>query len=557
MAEASKIGIVIQARLDEQASLTTIKKQLESIQGKLKNIGLDVKFNFDDSVVAKINKEVENTAKKQEQQQKKLTNQRLSDEQKIAAAQQRNAEKNAAAQIKAIATARKAAESWKSGSYDVPELNRLYERDYKNQVKSFQQRQANEEKIASQREKIINRLYQKDYQNQVRTYQLRYKNEISIAQIREKEMLAAEQKIAQFRRKYADVGYDEAELRRILDIEERINKARQQEGNLTQNVRQQISLMRREMSMFEDSVRATQTQMRATSAAAERELAITRQIERARLDANNLMSRFQTRYSGVNYDEAELRRILNIEERINLARRQGGNIQANISHQIQMMRREMTQFENAVRATQAQMRGLNAQSVSLLGSIKRFVQFYVVGDIFMQAERAVRSMYTTVRDLDTAMVEVKKVTKETEEAYARFLDRAAETSAKIGTTTKDFVNAAAEFARTGKTLAESQELAETAVIYTKVSQNLTGADAAQVLVSTMAAFADQGLKSIDIIDKLNNVSNKYSISNEGLGEALKRSASAMREANNTLDETIALITAANTISQDPEMVGVF
>lgn len=36
---------------------------------------------------------------------------------------------------------------------------------------------------------------------------------------------------------------------------------------------------------------------------------------------------------------------------------------------------------------------------------------------------------------------------------------------------------------------------------------------------------------------------------------MERSASSMRAANNTIDETIALITAANTVVQDPDSVG--
>lgn len=50
-------------------------------------------------------------------------------------------------------------------------------------------------------------------------------------------------------------------------------------------------------------------------------------------------------------------------------------------------------------------------------------------------------------------------------------------------------------------------------------------------------------------------SNNFSISSGGIGEALKRSASSLATANNTLDESIALITAANTVVQDPEKVG--
>lgn len=41
----------------------------------------------------------------------------------------------------------------------------------------------------------------------------------------------------------------------------------------------------------------------------------------------------------------------------------------------------------------------------------------------------------------------------------------------------------------------------------------------------------------------------------GIGEALTRSASSLAVANNSLDESIALITAANTVVQNPEVVG--
>ena len=40
-----------------------------------------------------------------------------------------------------------------------------------------------------------------------------------------------------------------------------------------------------------------------------------------------------------------------------------------------------------------------------------------------------------------------------------------------------------------------------------------------------------------------------------VGEGLKRSSSAMVSANNDLNETISLITAANIITQNPETVG--
>jgi hypothetical protein len=49
--------------------------------------------------------------------------------------------------------------------------------------------------------------------------------------------------------------------------------------------------------------------------------------------------------------------------------------------------------------------------------------------------------------------------------------------------------------------------------------------------------------------------NNYAISSGGLGEALKRSASSLAAANNSLHESAAMITAANEVAQNPEKVG--
>ena len=49
--------------------------------------------------------------------------------------------------------------------------------------------------------------------------------------------------------------------------------------------------------------------------------------------------------------------------------------------------------------------------------------------------------------------------------------------------------------------------------------------------------------------------NKFAITSAGIGDALQRSASALFEGGNTLDEAIALITTANQVVQNPEVVG--
>ena len=49
--------------------------------------------------------------------------------------------------------------------------------------------------------------------------------------------------------------------------------------------------------------------------------------------------------------------------------------------------------------------------------------------------------------------------------------------------------------------------------------------------------------------------NQFSISSAGIGDALKRSASSLKASGNTIDESIAMITAANVVVQDPDVIG--
>ena len=60
-----------------------------------------------------------------------------------------------------------------------------------------------------------------------------------------------------------------------------------------------------------------------------------------------------------------------------------------------------------------------------------------------------------------------------------------------------------------------------------------------------------------LLRKSNNIDrgNKFAITSRGIGEALRLSASALNEGGNSLDESIALITAANEVVNDPSSVG--
>lgn len=189
---------------------------------------------------------------------------------------------------------------------------------------------------------------------------------------------------------------------------------------------------------------------------------------------------------------------------------------------------------------------------------EKFSTWFSITQVIMGAYRVVRKMVSAVVELDTAMTELKKVTDETDSTYERFLVNAATRAKQLGATLSDTVTATADFARLGYGIEDAEKLADAAIIYKNVGDGIKDiSEASESIIATMQAYSDE-INPEDvmlIVDKFNEVGNKYAISSEGVGEALLRSAAAMNAANNSLDETIALATAANTIVQDPEKVG--
>lgn len=169
---------------------------------------------------------------------------------------------------------------------------------------------------------------------------------------------------------------------------------------------------------------------------------------------------------------------------------------------------------------------------------------------------SLRQIYQNVVDIDTAMTELKKVTNETDDTYQSFLTEAGTRAKNIGTDVSSIVNATADYARLGYSLSDATKLADVSAIYYNVGDDLDSFDkATENIVGTMKAFNIQADDAISLVDKLNNVSNNYAVSSGDLGDILQRSASAMEAAGNTLDQTIALGTAMNSVIQNAETTG--
>ena len=171
-------------------------------------------------------------------------------------------------------------------------------------------------------------------------------------------------------------------------------------------------------------------------------------------------------------------------------------------------------------------------------------------------QQGLQEVIANVSNLDHALVELRKVTDETENAYNQFLDSAAVKARELGTSIADYTESAAEWAQGGYTFEEADQLAYVATLYKNVGDGIdSAAQSSEYLISILRGFGLQAEDALSVVDKINEVSNKTAISAQGLGEALTRSAAALSSAGNDLDESLALAAGANSIIQDPDRVG--
>lgn len=220
----------------------------------------------------------------------------------------------------------------------------------------------------------------------------------------------------------------------------------------------------------------------------------------------------------------------------------------------------LDRLEAQIKNSTAQIRSMGLASKSLgdtlLSNAKKFTSWLGVSQLIMAAYNSLRKMVVAVRDVDTAMTELKKVTEETDTTYANYLENAINRAKELGATVADTVTASADFARLGYTLDEAAALADAALVYKNVGDGIEDiSTASESIISTMKAFGIEAENAMLIVDKFNEVGNNFAISSKGVGDALLRSASALASGNNSLDESIALITTANNVVQDADKVG--
>lgn len=128
----------------------------------------------------------------------------------------------------------------------------------------------------------------------------------------------------------------------------------------------------------------------------------------------------------------------------------------------------------------------------------------ILGTMIYRVIGYFKSMLTTVEEVNTSMVKLKRVTSETNDSYSKFLKSATQSAKELSSTITDVIDAVASFSRLGYNIDDATILGNIATMYSNVGY-IDIDTATSDLVTAMKAFNIEAENSISIVNAFNDV----------------------------------------------------
>lgn len=169
---------------------------------------------------------------------------------------------------------------------------------------------------------------------------------------------------------------------------------------------------------------------------------------------------------------------------------------------------------------------------------------------FYRVIGTIKSAVNMVKELDSALMEVRKVAAKPLSELKEWQKGTFEQADEVGTTGKQLQQSTAAWLRLGKSFSESQEAAKASSWLLNVSEFKSIDDATTALVSMKQAYNDLSFE--DIIDKLNNVGDHFSSATDQLASGLQNAGAVLKTQGNDIDKSLALLTAGKSLPDSME-----
>ena len=208
----------------------------------------------------------------------------------------------------------------------------------------------------------------------------------------------------------------------------------------------------------------------------------------------------------------------------------------------------------------AESKKLGLESKNLLDVFEKLFGQHLSTMITMAAlhkmQDALRIVYQNVVEIDTALIELRKVSELSGKSLEKYMGRAAEQAQNLGVSISDYIGSTADWKRLGYSDEDAENMATYSTLLKNVGDGIDDVNtSSSYLISTLQGFGLLAKDAESVVDQIDKVANTQPITAQAIGEILTRSAASMKAANNDLAETISLGTAAYAVIQNAETVG--
>lgn len=177
-------------------------------------------------------------------------------------------------------------------------------------------------------------------------------------------------------------------------------------------------------------------------------------------------------------------------------------------------------------------------------SFGKVLRFGTITAIIGAFTKAMYDAVDVVKEFDDAVTDLRKVSDLEGQALDNYTKKLGELGETVARTRVEMTQNATIFKQAGYSDDDAATLARAAALYQNVADSEVSAqEAGQFVVSQLKAYGLAASDAASIVDKLNAVSNNYSVSNSDLAIGLTKSAAALQTLGNTQDEVMGLLTA--------------
>lgn len=196
-----------------------------------------------------------------------------------------------------------------------------------------------------------------------------------------------------------------------------------------------------------------------------------------------------------------------------------------------------------------------ANSTNVLGDtfshiVGKITVWQVVNAAVAKVKRSFTEAIDTMKQVDTEMTAIQKVTGNTAAEMEKLGDSAYEAASKYGVAVTDYLESVGTFAKAGyKDM--SEDMAELAT-KTQLVGDVTSDIANQFILSADAAYQMKGnvTELNEVLDKANEIENNYATSIQKMAEGFPIVANVASMANMSIDELMAALGTITAVTQE-------